>query len=201
MKPKRDKRGRFVRRKIPPRDSSGRFKKRYVPPRNPDGTFRRDRRKHRKTEAVKRARKILQPPPAKAPGQYDLCQPSERLRFYDDIIKARSQAKIPEEQKSALLVEVNIEGTVKPRKTKSGKKSKRVTTAFIGKRSFGDMRKLKRFLLLDTGEKSGLNNDNPFGLNWSKRGLCQFKKSARLIVPPETRRQRVKTIKTFKLKG
>lgn len=189
-------------RQLPPRDKRGRFRKRYVPRRDSRGRFIPKRSHPTKKELGKRARRVLRGQPAVEP-EYNLCNARDRLAFYDRVIEDRRKLgqRLSPEDASAMSLQFEVSGKLPPKRTKSGKKSRRKTSAYIGKRMFHDMRKFKRFMLLDTGEISGRSEENPFGVDWSKNGLCQYAKTARLIVPPETRRQKVKQLRRYKIKG
>jgi len=141
------------------------------------------------------------PRPVEWPS-YNLCRQPDRERFYDQVISdfQRTSARLSPEEASALRVVVDIIGKPKRRQTKTHRKSRRRTTAFIGERTWSDLRRFKRFLLLDTEHESGRTGDNPFGVNWSStEGLCQFEKTAKIVIFPERGRGRTRVFKRYKL--
>lgn len=178
----------------PPRDASGRFKKKFVPQRDKSGRFKSPKRGPRKKKRAERAEPVGRKQHAPA---FNLCFAADREDFYQQILEDRRKASknLSEEDISAMRVRIEIEGT--PRKKRGHKRRK--TTAFIGRRTFSNLHALRRFLLMDTGHVSGVTNDNPHGLDWRKKALCQFKKHASIIVKKE--RGKVRTIKRYKLES
>jgi hypothetical protein len=113
------------------------------------------------------------------------------MDFYESIIAARRKARdtLSEEDISALKVRIEIKGRNRIRK----RKSKRKRTTYNSIHNFTKLENLKRFLQI-TGEKYK-------GLDWSKQGLCQYEKSAKLYVSGSGRRIKDRTLKRFKLES
>lgn len=181
--------------KLPPRDNRGRFRKRKpLPPRDSKGRFATKAKAKRRQAQVKG----LKQPEFHKPS-FNLCLAADREDFYGEIRGDYAQLaqKLSPEDFTSIRLVFDVQG--KPKKKRGQKRRK--STAHIGKRTFRSLRPFKRFLLLDTGESSGRDRENPNGLDWSKKGLCQYSKSARLEIAPETGRGRTRILRRYKLES
>lgn len=114
-------------------------------------------------------------------GKYTLCTAEGRQDFFDQIeadieeLKGTLSTRQFQNVRVSLKIGYDIKGL-----TKAGKKK-----AHIGERNFRTLDKLERFLGLKTfrnGQISGGGGGFTNVLDWSKNGLCKYKKKASVAI-------------------
>lgn len=192
MKRRRDKLGRFLPNK---KHAKKHGAKHHSKPK------RNSKRIRRSNVRRTRQRKIASFKPV-----FNLCFAADREDFFQEVSsdKRKYQGKLKGDQAEGIRLVIDVIGTPKRRyrkePDKKGRKTwKPKTTAFIGKRKFHDFRKLKRFLLLTSGYSG--DKSNPLTPDWSKEGMCQYEKTAELIVQPIRPGMKPKVLKRYKLES
>lgn len=178
------------------RDASGRFARK---PHNAASVEARvlGRRIVKVARPISRRKKRVAAPIKFHPPTFNLCYAADRQDFYDTIVADRRKLlkKLSPEDASALRVEVDIIGKPPKKKTKSGRLSKRKTTAFIGKRTFSNLHRLRRFLLLESGYGKGTSID------WTKQGFCQYPKTAAQVLAPTRPGKKWRKLKKYEIES